>query len=223
MKQTPRVNYQLVLDETLKKIKDSGTRPGLLLHSCCAPCSSYVLEYLTQYFDITVFYYNPNISPESEYRHRVDEIQRLISEMCPQVGFIEGKYEPERFFEMAKRGARCLKCCRMRLEEAAIAARQSGSDYFTTTLSISPQKDSMVLNAIGKEISGLYGVPYLYSDFKKRGGYKRSTELSAKFSLYRQNYCGCVYSKAEAAMRNSAKKRLNSAKSKHIRGDSNAL
>lgn len=213
MKQTPKVNYQLVLDETLKKIKDSGTRPGLLLHSCCAPCSSYVLEYLTQYLDITVFYYNPNISPEAEYRHRVDEIKRLISEMCPEVRFIEGKYEPERFFKMAKglekepeRGARCLKCYRMRLEEAAIEAKQNGCDYFTTTLSISPQKDSMVLNSIGKEVSGLYGVPYLYSDFKKRGGYKRSTELSAQFGLYRQNYCGCVFSKAEAALRDSGKK-----------------
>ena len=202
MTQKPKVNYQLILDKTLNDITLSGMRPKLLLHSCCAPCSSYVLEYLTKYFDITVYYYNPNISPEKEYIHRVEEIKRLISEMCPQVDFIEGKYEPERFYEMAKglenepeRGARCHKCYRMRMEESAKAAKKYGCDYFTTTLSISPQKDSAVLNEIGKSISEEYGIPYLYSDFKKRGGYKRSIELSAQFNLYRQNFCGCVFSK----------------------------
>ena len=202
MKQMPKVNYQLILDKELEKITALDKRPGLLLHACCAPCSSYVLEYLEKYFDITVFFYNPNISPESEYLHRVGEIKRLISEMCPRVSFLEGKYEPKRFYEMAKglenepeRGARCLKCYRLRLEEAAIAAKEQGSDYFTTTLSISPQKDSAVLNTIGKEVSGKYGVPYLFSDFKKRGGYKRSIELSAEYHLYRQNFCGCVFSR----------------------------
>ncbi len=202
MKQMPKVNYQLILDKELEKITALDKRPGLLLHACCAPCSSYVLEYLEKYFDITVFFYNPNISPESEYLHRVGEIKRLISEMCPRVSFLEGKYEPKRFYEMAKglenepeRGARCLKCYRLRLEEAAIAAKEQGSDYFTTTLSISPQKDSAVLNTIGKEVSGQYGVPYLFSDFKKRGGYKRSIELSAEYHLYRQNFCGCVFSR----------------------------
>ena len=202
MKQMPKPNYQLELDKTLKKITAENIRPKLLLHACCAPCSSYVLEYLTNYFDITVFFYNPNISPESEYLHRVSEIKRLISEMCPSVKFIEGRYEPKKFYEMAKglenepeRGARCVKCYRMRIEESAVIAKQNNFDYFTTTLSISPQKDSHVLNSIGKEISEIYNVPYLYSDFKKKGGYKRSIELSAEFHLYRQNFCGCIYSK----------------------------
>ena len=205
MKQTPKVNYQLELDKTLAKITAENKRPTLLLHSCCAPCSSYVLEYLTKYFDITIFYYNPNISPENEYRHRVDEQQRLISEMGVDVKFIEGSYEPQKFYKMAKglenepeRGARCLKCYRMRLEESAKTAKENNFDYFTTTLSISPQKDAAVLNEIGKQLSAEYGIPYLFSDFKKKGGYKRSIELSAKFHLYRQNFCGCVYS-----MRNS--------------------
>ena len=202
MKQMPKPNYQLELDKTLKKITAENIRPKLLLHACCAPCSSYVLEYLTNYFDITVFFYNPNISPESEYLHRVSEIKRLISEMCPSVKFIEGRYEHKKFYEMAKglenepeRGARCVKCYRMRIEESAVIAKQNNFDYFTTTLSISPQKDSHVLNSIGKEISEIYNVPYLYSDFKKKGGYKRSIELSAQFHLYRQNFCGCIYSK----------------------------
>lgn len=205
MKQMPKPNYQLELDKTLKKITDENIRPKLLLHACCAPCSSYVLEYLTKYFDITVFFYNPNISPESEYLHRVNEIKRLISEMCPSVQFIEGRYEPKKFYEMAKglenapeRGERCLKCYRMRIEESAVIAKQGNFDYFTTTLSISPQKDSHVLNSIGKEISEIYDIPYLYSDFKKKGGYKRSIELSAEFHLYRQNFCGCIYSKKNA-------------------------
>ena len=198
----PKPNYQLELDKTLQKITAENIRPKLLLHACCAPCSSYVLEYLTEYFDITVFFYNPNISPESEYLHRVNEIKRLISEMCPSVQFIEGRYEPEKFYEMAKglenepeRGARCVKCYRMRIEESAVIAKQNHFDYFTTTLSISPQKDSHVLNTIGKEISEIYDIPYLFSDFKKKGGYKRSIELSAEFHLYRQNFCGCIYSK----------------------------
>ena len=202
MKQMPKPNYQLELDKTLQKITAENIRPKLLLHACCAPCSSYVLEYLTEYFDITVFFYNPNISPESEYLHRVNEIKRLISEMCPSVQFIEGRYEPEKFYEMAKglenepeRGARCVKCYRMRIEESAVIAKQNHFDYFTTTLSISPQKDSHVLNTIGKEISEIYDIPYLFSDFKKKGGYKRSIELSAEFHLYRQNFCGCIYSK----------------------------
>ena len=204
MHQKPKINYQLVLNKTLEQIIKEGKRPSLLLHSCCAPCSSYVLEYLNRYFKITVFYYNPNISPENEYLHRVEEQKRLISEFCQDVSFIEGKYEPERFYEISKglenepeRGARCLKCYRLRLEETAKEAVSRGYDYFTTTLSISPQKDSAVLNDIGKNVSEKYNIPYLYSDFKKRGGYKRSIELSAKYNLYRQNFCGCVYSKRE--------------------------
>ena len=202
MKQTPKINYQLELDKTLKQITAENIRPELLIHSCCAPCSSYVLEYLTKYFDITVFYYNPNISPEQEYHHRVEEQKRLISEMCPDVKLIEGTYEPQKFYEMAKglenepeRGARCLKCYRMRLEKTAEVAKSGNFDFFTTTLSISPQKDSAVLNEIGRQLSTEYDIPYLFSDFKKRGGYKRSIELSAQFNLYRQNFCGCIFSR----------------------------
>lgn len=201
MKQNPKVNYQLELDKTLSKIVSENRHPTLLLHSCCAPCSSYVLEYLTKYFDITVFYYNPNISPKSEYQRRVEEQKRLISTMCPNVKFKEGVYEPEKFYKMSKglenepeRGARCLKCYRMRLEESVQTAKNGNFDYFTTTLSISPQKDAAVLNEIGGQLSKEYNVPYLFSDFKKKGGYKRSIELSAQFSLYRQSFCGCVYS-----------------------------
>ena len=203
-----KLNYQLILDKKLSEITTEGLRPSLLLHSCCAPCSSYVLEYLTKYFDITVFYYNPNISPEKEFLHRAEEIKRLIREMCPQVNIIEGKYEPERFLEISKglekepeRGARCEKCFRLRLEESAKKAREINADYFTTTLSISPLKNARLLNELGRELAEKYSVPYLYSDFKKRGGYKRSIELSAEYGLYRQDFCGCAFSKAEAEER----------------------
>lgn len=208
MKQTPKINYQILLDKTISEIVSSSVRPSLLLHSCCAPCSSYVLEYLSKYFEITVFYYNPNISPKSEYLHRVEEQQRLINEMCPTVKFLEGKYEHQRFIEISKglenepeRGQRCHKCYKLRLEESALTAKKRNFDYFTTTLSISPQKDSSVLNSIGKELSEKYDIPYLYSDFKKKNGYKRSVELSAEFHLYRQNFCGCAFSRAEAEKR----------------------
>lgn len=204
MNQKSKINYQLELDKTIQSVTARQLRPTLLLHSCCAPCSSYVLEYLTQYFDITVFFYNPNISPETEYHHRIEEIKRLIREMCPSVKWMEGNYEPEKFYAMAKglenepeRGARCLKCYRMRLEESAKMAADGQFDFFTTTLSISPQKDAAVLNQIGKEISETYGVNYLYSDFKKRNGYKRSIELSAQYHLYRQSFCGCIYSQSQ--------------------------
>ena len=203
-----KVNYRLILEKTLREIEGSPKRPSLLLHACCAPCSSYVLEYLTGYFDITVFFYNPNISPEEEYRHRVEELKRLISEMCPQVKFLEGRYEPGEFFDIAKGlekepegGERCHRCYRLRIGEAARVAKDGGFDYFTTTLSISPLKDSAVLNSIGREISEEAGVAYLFSDFKKNGGFKRSIELSRQFCLYRQDYCGCVYSKAERQAR----------------------
>ncbi len=203
-------NYQIVLDKTLEETKLMGRVPSLMLHSCCAPCSSYVLEYLSDFFDITVFYYNPNISPREEFDKRVSEQKRLIAEMPLKraVKFIEGKYEAERFREISKGledakegGERCMKCYRLRLEETAKAAQKGGFDYFTTTLSISPLKKADALNEIGASLSGIYGVPYLFSDFKKRGGYKRSCELSAVYGLYRQNYCGCAYSKAEASER----------------------
>lgn len=198
-------NYQKELDAVIESITKKGIRPKLLLHACCAPCSSYVLEYLTQYFDITLYYYNPNISPESEYKFRISELHRLVSEMGISVKIIDGEYEPEAFEEVAKglenepeRGARCMKCYRLRLEHSAQIAKEQGFDYFTTTLSISPMKNAEALNSIGSTLADKYGIAYLFSDFKKREGYKRSIELSKKYNLYRQNYCGCRFSKAQA-------------------------
>lgn len=207
-------NYQIILNKTIEEIQKKGTAPSLLLHSCCAPCSSYVLEYLSEYFNITILFYNPNISPEQEFIKRANELRRLISEMplkC-DVKFIEGTYDSDRFYDMSKGlehmkegGERCFKCYRLRLEEAAKAAKNGGFDYFTTTLSISPHKNAKALNQIGSELSEEYGVNYLFSDFKKKNGYKRSCELSEEYGLYRQNYCGCVYSRAEALEREKAK------------------
>lgn len=197
-------NYQKELEKLLSGMDDGGRVPRLFLHACCAPCSSYVLEYLSEYFEITVFYYNPNISPREEYEKRVEEIQRLISEMSFRhpVTFMEGSYHPEEFYEMARGlesvpegGERCFKCYRMRMEEAARLAAEGGYDYFTTTLSISPLKNAPKINEIGEELSGIYHVSHLPSDFKKKNGYKRSIELSAEHGLYRQDYCGCVFSK----------------------------
>lgn len=204
------VNYQKELEKLIEKFQKEDRIPRLFLHSCCAPCSSYVLEYLSEYFDITVFFYNPNISPKEEYDKRVREIRRLIGEMefTHPVSFVEGEYCPEKFFAMAKGledvpegGERCFKCYRLRLEEAARLAAEGGYDYFTTTLTISPLKNAAKLNEIGEELSGIYPVAHLPSDFKKKNGYKRSIELSREHNLYRQNYCGCVFSKREAAMR----------------------
>lgn len=200
------VNYQKILDKELEKIQANGTIPTLLLHSCCAPCSSYVIEYLSKYFKITVFYYNPNISPDSEYRYRANEQKRLIESMPLEnpVEFLEGNYNPDEFFEASKGlenapegGARCAKCFNLRLSKTAETAKQGNYDYFTTTLTISPLKNAQLINNIGKELSNKYGVPYLLSDFKKKNGYKRSIVLSKEYNLYRQNYCGCVFSKYE--------------------------
>ncbi|MBR4015760.1 MAG: epoxyqueuosine reductase QueH [Anaerotignum sp.] len=203
-------NYQLILEKTIQSISEEGKRPRLLLHSCCGPCSSYVLEYLSQFFDITVFYYNPNISPPEEFRFRAEEQQRLMGEMplSAPVSFLLGEYEPEKFFALAKGhetepegGERCFACYRLRLERTAQAAKDGRFDFFTTTLSISPHKNAQVLNTLGKELAEAYGVPYLFSDFKKKNGYRRSCELSLQYGLYRQDYCGCPYSKAEAEQR----------------------
>lgn len=197
-------NYQKELDRILGKL----TAPSrLMLHSCCAPCSSYVLEYLRRYFEITVFYYNPNISMEAEYRKRVAEQKRLIAaynEMADSgypIAVVEGDYEPEAFYAAAKGleqcpegGERCFACYALRLRKTAELARQSGQDYFATTLTISPLKNAEKLNEIGERLAEEYQVPWLPSDFKKKNGYKRSIELSAEYGLYRQNYCGCVYS-----------------------------
>ena len=206
----PKRNYQRELDRVLAGLEQSGETPALLLHSCCAPCSSYVLEYLSRYFAITVFYYNPNIYPSDEYGRRVAEQKRLIQEMhCPNpVRLIEGMYETERFYALAKGleqepegGERCFHCYRLRLEQAAALAKAEGFDYFTTTLSISPHKNAAKLNEIGKELAAQYGVRHLPADFKKREGYKRSIDLSQQYGLYRQDYCGCVFSQQAAAER----------------------
>lgn len=207
-----KVNYQLECEREIKL--NEGRTPRLLLHSCCAPCSSYVLEYLTNYFDTTVLYYNPNITPAEEYAKRVDELKRLLFEApYPNaVRLVEGRYDSREFFAIVKGledlpegGERCFKCYTLRLEETARAATEGGYEYFTTTLSVSPYKNAAKLNAIGRELSEKYGVKYLYSDFKKKNGYRRSIELSAQYGLYRQNYCGCVYS-AKAAEEKFKKK-----------------
>lgn len=207
-------NFQLKLDNELARITAKGLRPRLLLHVCCAPCSSYVLEYLSRYFDITALFYNPNISPKSEYDYRAQELCRLAVEMplsSPITCRIE-EYDPAAFLAVSKGleqepegGERCTACYRLRLTQTAQIAAKDGYDYFTTTLSISPLKDAVRLNTIGGELAEEYGVPYLYSDFKKREGYKRSIQLSAEYSLYRQDYCGCAFSKAEAEKRKREK------------------
>jgi len=200
-------NYQKELEKLIEKQQRDGGKPSLLLHSCCAPCSSYVLEYLAPYFTICDFYYNPNISPKQEYEDRKEELVRLIDEMglSTQVTFLEGTYQPEEFFAMAKGledlpegGERCFKCYEMRLRESAKIAKEQGAEYFATTLTISPLKNAQKLNEIGERLAAEYGVKYLPSDFKKKNGYKRSVELSAQYELYRQNYCGCVFSKLQA-------------------------
>lgn len=220
-------NYQKELDKILESIgADGKCAPALFLHSCCAPCSSYVLEYLRQYFKITVFYYNPNITEDEEYRKRVAEQKRLIEAYNAEAGekridndremgggtgrecraypikVVEGDYEPHRFFEIAKGleqcpegGERCFACYALRLRETAKRAKAGEYDYFTTTLSISPLKNAAKLNEIGEQLAKEYAVAWLPSDFKKKDGYKRSIELSREYDLYRQDYCGCVYSR----------------------------
>jgi len=197
------MNYQKELDKLISNLEKEGKTPKLLLHSCCAPCSSYVLEYLSNYFEITVFYYNPNIFPESEYTKRILEQQMLIQDMKVKhpVSFLAGSYERDKFYEIAaglehlkEGGERCFKCYELRLEEAAKIAQEGEFDYFTTTLSISPMKNAEKLNEIGNKVGAKYGVSYLQSDFKKKNGYKRSIELSKEFGLYRQDYCGCEFS-----------------------------
>ena len=196
-----------MLDKTIAEIeaRTDGSRPSLLLHACCAPCSSYVLEYLSKYFNITLFFYNPNISERSEHDIRYDELCRLVKEMGlgDSIDIACSDYEPQRFLQIAQGleelpegGARCRSCYELRLKKTAEAARMGGFDYFTTTLSISPHKRSDWLCDIGRILSEEYGVPYLFSDFKKKGGYLRSCQLSELYGLYRQDFCGCAYSKA---------------------------
>lgn len=200
------INYQKQLDETLMTLAAKGCRPRLLLHACCAPCASYVLEYLSAYFRITLFFYNPNIAPQSEYEKRLQELQRFCAQapFAQDVDWLEAPYEPEKFDALAQGledapegGMRCTHCFRLRLTAAALAARQINADYFTTTLSISPHKNAPLLNQLGQEISQRLSVPYLCADFKKKDGYKRSIALSQTYALYRQDYCGCRFSRQQ--------------------------
>ncbi len=195
-------NYQKQLDELTSGL-GSG-KPTLLLHSCCGPCSSYVLEYLTQYFDVTLLFYGPNIQPREEYLKRLEYQKKLLAEMpCAQgVSLLECEYDGESFTRSVRGlegepegGRRCTECFRLRIGETARLAHENGFDYFCTTLSVSPHKDVVRINAIGRELSEKYGVKWLPNDFKKRGGYQRSIELSRQYGLYRQDYCGCFYSK----------------------------
>lgn len=199
-------NYQKELEKLINNLEREEKVPTLLLHSCCAPCSSYVLEYLSQYFNITVFYYNPNIFPLEEFEKRIHEQDYLIENLPAkhQIKFIAGDYESEKFYQLAKGlenvpegGERCFKCYELRLRKTAELAAKLGFDYFTTTLSISPMKNAQKLNEIGEALAQEYGIAYLNSDFKKKNGFKRSTELSREYGLYRQDYCGCIFSKRE--------------------------
>jgi hypothetical protein len=200
------INYQKKMEELIREYCSGGRVPRLLLHSCCGPCSSYCIACLAEHFDVTVFYYNPNIYPPEEYHMRAGEQERFIREFPTKhpVSFVEGAYDTERFYEMA-RGMealpegqeRCFACYELRLREAAEYAAANGFDFFTTTLSISPLKNAAKLNEIGEKLEAEYPVHYLYSDFKKKDGYKKSTELSREYGMYRQYYCGCVYSKQE--------------------------
>ena len=209
-------NYQKKLDEIIAYNQRNNSIPSLLLHSCCAPCSSYCIEYLSQYFDITLYFYNPNISYKEEFTKRADELTRLINSMplARKVNLVIEHFNPNEFYEIAKglekepeRGARCEKCFYLRLKQTAQYAKSYNYDYFSTTLSISPHKDAQLLNKLGEKISSIYNVNYLFSDFKKKNGYKRSIELSNEYDLYRQNYCGCIYSK-QASEENNKKENV---------------
>lgn len=198
-----KVNYSLMFEKKLREFEEKGLKPKLLLHVCCAPCSSYVLEYIAHRFDLTLYFYNPNIAPAEEYDFRFRELERLVKECSyTEVKVIREAYDPSEFTEMSRGlenepegGARCCKCYRLRLRKTAEAAKAGGFDTFTTTLSISPHKNAEWLNRIGLELEEEYGLPYLCSDFKKKGGYQRSIVLSREHDLYRQDYCGCIYSK----------------------------
>lgn len=206
----PNRNFQKELEAIIEQNRKNGIVPSLLLHSCCAPCSSYCLEYLSRYFKITVLYYNPNLFPAGEYERRVSEQKKLVSALPAKypVTLVEMKGEPEEFYSAVKGlehiregGERCFACFKLRLERAARYAKENGFDFFTTTLTISPLKNAQKLNEIGEAAGVKFGVRHLPSDFKKKDGYKRSVELSKVYGLYRQDYCGCVFSKREAAQR----------------------
>ena len=200
------MNYYLKFEEILDSIKCSNKTPRLLLHACCGPCSSYCLELLSNYFDITILYYNPNIYPDLEYYRRLNELKEFLTKIHHKnkIDLIESRYNPDEYYKSVKgfeklgeKSKRCYECYKLRMEEGAIVASNNNFDYFTTTLSISPYKISNWINEIGIDLENKYNVKYLYSDFKKKNGYIRSIELSNKYNMYRQYYCGCVYSKLE--------------------------
>lgn len=207
-------NFQRELDEIIKHISAESVKPKLLLHACCAPCSSYCLEYLNRFFDITLYFYNPNIFPEKEYIYRAEELEGLLKKMgFDNINLVKAEYDNREFFDKVKglenepeRGERCTICYHLRLESAVEYAEKNGFDYVTTTLSISPYKDAYRLVSIGEKLTEGKNVKYLTSDFKKKNGYKRSIELSSEYGLYRQDYCGCIYSKNEKLKLNENKK-----------------
>ncbi len=199
-----KVNYQVVMENEIKKLQEQKRIPRLLLHSCCGPCSTYCIKSLSDYFHVTVYYYNPNIYPPEEYAHRAKEQERFISEFPTKypVSFVEGKFDPQEFYQCVKGmedlpegGERCFRCYKLRLEDTVKYAKANHFDYFTTTLSISPLKNAQKLNEIGGALAEAYGVQYLFSDFKKKEGYKQSTLIAKEYNMYRQYYCGCVFSK----------------------------
>ena len=204
------MNYDLEMEKQINHLNNKKT---LLLHACCAPCSSAVLERIAEYFDITILYYNPNITEKEEYEKRLQELEKFVNEInLDNIKVMPGRYQPEEFFEMSKgleqekeRGKRCYQCYKLRLEETAKIAEQQNFDFFTTTLSISPYKNSKWLNEIGVDLDKKYQSTYLYADFKKKNGYKRSIELSKQYNLYRQDYCGCIYSKKEKELLHNRK------------------
>ena len=204
------MNYDLEMEKQINHLNDKKT---LLLHACCVPCSSAVLERIAEYFDITILYYNPNITEKEEYEKRLQELEKFVNEInLDNIKVMPGRYQPEEFFEMSKgleqekeRGKRCYQCYKLRLEETAKIAEQQNFDFFTTTLSISPYKNSKWLNEIGVDLDKKYQSTYLYADFKKKNGYKRSIELSKQYNLYRQDYCGCIYSKKEKELLHNRK------------------
>lgn len=209
-----RVNYQQVMENLIADNCIEGWSPRLLLHSCCGPCSTYCIQTLAEHFRVTVFYYNPNIYPPEEYHMRAGEQERFIERFPTKypVQFVEGAYDTERFYDTVRGlehvpegGERCFRCYELRLREAAEYAREHDFDFFTTTLSISPLKNADKLNEIGAKLEQEYGVRYLYSDFKKKNGYKQSTEISRAYDMYRQYYCGCVFSKQERDAQIAAK------------------
>ena len=202
------MNFQFLLEAEINKIKNKKEKPKLLLHACCAPCSSYVIEYLSNYFDITIYYYNPNTYPEEEFNRRLEELKRFLKEFNKKnnikIKLNAVDYETKEFYEairglehMGEKSRRCYNCYKLRMTKAAQYAKENNYDYLTTTLSISPYKNANWINEIGKKLEEKIGIKYLYSDFKKNDGYKRSLELSKEYNLYRQEYCGCVYSKEE--------------------------